>query len=114
MASPAPASLKIINFGLCPTPENTVSDQTTTKTIETTVRFPLAQGDPYHQREPATTTVGDVLSAALAHFQVRVDPASQYYLAEQGQQLAANLELSEVAGQQDALNLTLVKVLIQG
>jgi hypothetical protein len=84
------------------------------KTIEVTVTFPLAKGQPYHDKVMAETTVGTVRDAAKAHFGIQPEPNTTYFLTHDGAPIADTTSAGEVAGKAGAVKFTLVKELIQG
>jgi hypothetical protein len=84
------------------------------KTIEVTVTFPLAKGQPYHDNVASETTVGTVREAAMAHFGIQPEPNTTYFLTHDGAPVADTTTVGTVAGKAGALKFTLVKELIQG
>lgn len=82
--------------------------------FEVTVTFPLAHGQPFHEREPAVATAGQVLDQALAKFGIQPEPSSTYFLTFDGARIDAAQPLSAIASHGDSLKFTLVKELIQG
>jgi hypothetical protein len=85
------------------------------KTIEVTVTFPLAKGQPYHDDKVAPeTTVGAVREAAMAHFGIQPEPNTTYFLTHDGAPVADATTVGTVAGKAGAVKFTLVKELIQG
>jgi len=85
-------------------------------TTKVTVKFPLGTGEPYKATESDDTTIGTIRIAAMAHFGVEEDPGSRYYLTHgpHHEELEDSATIGSVAGEAHAVELTLVKELIQG
>jgi hypothetical protein len=81
--------------------------------IEVTVMFPLAD-KPFHRELGATSTVGEVRSAAMEEFGAVEDPQYSYYLTHKGQRVDDSRTLREIDEHAHGLKFTLVKELIQG
>ena len=79
-----------------------------------TVTFAASARDPYHATETGTTTVGVVLAAVKAHFSVSDDAQFSYVLAFDGQEVASEATLDEVAIEAHRVKFTLVKRITQG
>jgi hypothetical protein len=84
------------------------------KTIGVTVTFPLAKGQPYHDKVAPGTTAGTVREAAMAHFEIQPEPNTTYFLTHDGAPVADTTTIGTVAGEAAAVKFTLVKELIQG
>ena len=84
------------------------------KMIEVTVTFPLAKGQPYHDKVERETTAGAVREAAMAHFSIQPEPNTTYFLTHEGAPVADTTSVGDVAGKAGAVKFTLVKELIQG
>jgi hypothetical protein len=84
------------------------------KAIEVTVTFPLAKGQPYHDKVAPEMTVGTVREAAMAHFGIQPEPNTTYFLTHDGAPVADATTVGTVAGKAGAVKFTLVKELIQG
>jgi hypothetical protein len=88
-----------------------------TETIEVTVAFPLSGRDTFHGRYARNDTVGTVRAAAMSHFGVAEEPGTRYYLTDDrndDRELSDSETIGTVAGQAEAVHLTLVKDLVQG
>lgn len=79
-----------------------------------TVTFPLAKGQPYHERVATETPVGTVKEAAMAHFGVQPEPNTTYFLTHDGAPVPDTTSIGTAAGKAAAVKFTLVKELIQG
>lgn len=84
------------------------------KTIEVAVTFPLAKGQPYHDKAAPETAVGVDREAAMAHFSIQPEPNTTYFLTHDGAPVADTTSIGAVAGTAGAVKFTLVKELIQG
>jgi hypothetical protein len=84
------------------------------KRIEVKVTFPLAQGQPFHDKAAPAETVGEVRGQAMAHFGIVAEPGSSYFLTYEGSRVDDAKTLAEVAGKAGPVKFTLVKELIQG
>lgn len=88
-----------------------------TETIEVTVAFPLSGRDTFHSRYARNDAVGTVRTAAMNHFGVMEEPGTRYYLTDDrhnDRELPDSETIGTVAGQAEAVHLTLVKDLVQG
>ncbi len=83
-----------------------------TKTVKVT--FAVSPRGPYTATEPGSTTVATVLTAAKEHFHVADDPQFVYVLAFDGQDVAGDATLDDVAGHAHHVKFTLVKKITQG
>jgi len=81
--------------------------------IQVTVTFPLGDA-PFHGDYDPTATVGEVRSAAMAHFGATEDPQYSYYLTHKGERQNDATMLDAIAEHARGLKFTLVKELIQG
>jgi hypothetical protein len=84
------------------------------KTIEVTVTFPLAKGQPYHDKLVPEATLGMVREAAMGHFGIQPEPNTTYFLTHDGVPVADTTTVGGVAGEAAGVKFTLVKELIQG
>jgi hypothetical protein len=84
------------------------------KTIEVTVTFPLAKGQPYHDKVALETTALVVREAAMAHFAIQPEPNTTYFLTHDGAPVDDTTLVGTVADTAGAVKFTLVKELIQG
>jgi hypothetical protein len=84
------------------------------KPIEVTVTFPLAQGQPFHERATPTETVGEIRGKAISHFEIVAESGSTYFLTHDGSRVDDAKTLAELDGKAGAVKFTLVKELIQG
>jgi hypothetical protein len=84
-----------------------------TQVIATRVTFPLSREKPYEAQDPPSTTVAQVLEAALGYFKVAPDGTTSYYLVDRGKRPADSTTLAELAVG-DRVDFRLVKELIQG
>jgi len=84
------------------------------KTIEVTVTFPLAKGQPYHDKVSPETLISTVREAAMAHFGIQPEPNTTYFLTHDGAPVADTTTVGTVAGTAGSVKFTLVKELIQG
>lgn len=96
------------------TAQESREDEAHEKTIEVTVTFPLAKGQPYHDKVSHETTVGTVREAAMAHFGIQPEPNTSYFLTHDGAPVADTTTVGTVAGTARSVKFTLVKELIQG
>jgi hypothetical protein len=79
------------------------------------VTFPLSKEPPFNGDLTGSTTVGEVLALALAHFKVTPDPQASYYLTLHGVRPPETESIDHVAtGEEKQLPFRLVKELIQG
>lgn len=88
-----------------------------TETIEVMVAFPLSVRNPFHHRYARHDTIGSVRVAAMEHFGVHEEPGTVYYLTDDrhdDHRLDDGETVGTVAGEREALRLTLVKDLVQG
>jgi hypothetical protein len=88
-----------------------------TKTVETTVTFPLSTRDPLHHRYARDEKISVVRVAAMDHFGVHEEPGTVYYLTDDrhdDRRLEDGETIGAVAGEHHDLRLTLVKDLVQG
>ena len=88
-----------------------------TRTVETTVTFPLSTRDRFHHRYARHETIGVVRVAAMDHFRVHEEPGTVYYLTDDrhdDHRLEDAETIGAVAGEHEDLRLTLVKDLVQG
>jgi hypothetical protein len=78
------------------------------------VSFPITKKGPYEAEDPAETTVGTVLAAAMNHFEVHDDSQFTYVLAHDGQEEKDSTTIGSIAGTAREVRFTLVKKLTQG
>lgn len=84
-----------------------------TEQIQVTVTFPLGE-KPFHGKYDASTTVGQVRTAAMEEFGAVEDPQYSYYLTFKGERQDDAVSLGSIADHAHGLKFTLVKELIQG
>lgn len=88
-----------------------------TEKIEVRVTFPLSVRNPFHHRYTRDDTVGMVRAAAMEHFGVREEPGTRYYLTDDrhdDRELPDTETLGSLGPHEEAVDLTLVKDLVQG
>jgi len=96
------------------TPEDGIEHQAHERTIEVTVTFPLAKGQPYHNKALPETTVGAIMEASMTHFGIQPEPNTTYFLTHEGAPVAGTTTVGTVADKAGSVKFTLVKELIQG
>jgi hypothetical protein len=94
--------------------EQTNEHEAHEKTIEVTVTFPLAKGQPYHDNVAPEMPVSTVREAAMAHFGIQPEPNTTYFLTHDGAPVADTTAVGTVADKAASVKFTLVKELIQG
>jgi hypothetical protein len=82
--------------------------------IHVRVSFPITSKGPYEHEEAADTAVGVVLNAAMQHFKVEDDSQFTYVLSFDGEEQAADVTLTTLAGEHDHVRFTLIKKITQG
>lgn len=95
-------------------PETSSGHEAHEKTIEVTVTFPLAKGQPYHDKVEPETTAGAVREAAMDHFSIQPESNTTYFLTHEGAPVGDTTSVGDVADKAGAVKFTLVKELIQG
>jgi hypothetical protein len=82
--------------------------------IHVRVTFPISKKGAYEHEDPRDTTVGEVLSAAMKHFEVEHDTQFTYVLTFEGVDQADAASIGSLAGDHERIHLTLVKKIAQG
>ena len=84
-------------------------------TVKVTVTFPLGkEGNPLKEDVASSTTVGEVLTQAKAHFGAVDEPNVVWYLTAHGTKQDAGTTVGQVAGEAEAVSFRLVKEITQG
>ncbi len=97
--------------------ENAVTQETSrSQKSEITVKvtFPISRHGPFVDEVGPVATVGQVLAAAMSHFQVHDDSQFRYVLAHDGKEEPDSVTIGSIVGEQRAVNFTLIKKISQG
>jgi hypothetical protein len=83
--------------------------------IRVKVTFPLGKKGPFEGEFPPQTTVGQVLTEAMRHFEVQPEANLTYYLTARGDRQDPNTTLAQIAGEHEhEISFRLVKEVTQG
>ena len=82
--------------------------------IHVRVSFPISKKGAYEHEDPADTSVGTVLAAAMHHFEVQNDTQFTYVLSFDGLEQNDAFTIGSLAGGHDRVHFTLVKKITQG
>lgn len=83
-------------------------------TIRVTVTFPIASQPYSDDAVSPDATVGSIRGAAMTAFGIANDPGATYYLTARGEQQPDERTIGEIAGPARAVQLRLIKQIIQG
>lgn len=78
------------------------------------VTFPISRHGPFSEDVGAGTTVGEVLVAAMNHFEVHNDSQFSYVLAHDGKEESNSTTVGSIAGGAKTVVFTLIKKITQG
>lgn len=82
--------------------------------IKVKVTFPASPKHPYEAQDSPQTTVGQVLGAAMSHFEVHDDSQFSYVLSYEGERQDSGTTIGALAEHRDEIKFTLIKVITSG
>jgi len=82
--------------------------------IQVKVTFPASPKHPYEAKDSPQTTVGQVLTAAMSHFEVHDDTQFNFVLSYEGERKDPATTIGSLADHSDEIRFTLIKVITSG